>query len=1049
MRRKTEIKADFLWGNTEMTHRIRRFDWTKTSLGHPDDWSHSLKSVIGLMLANSFPMLLWWGEDYIQIYNDPYIPVPGMKHPQRSLGVPAYECWSEIWHILKPLIDKPFGGGPATWMTDITLIINRNNFSEETHFTIGYSPVPDDTAGSGIGGVLATVVEITETVIGKRQMETLRDLGKNLSAVLPEDEVYSGTLEVLANNPYDIPSASIYRIRECEAIGAPAAMQQNILVSAEQRKIVIFPTSPDLEPLAKGAWDVTPAFYACIPLRSSSSRMPVAVLVAGMNPHRKFDDSYHNFFQLVADQVSLALSNAFAYEEERKRAKALEELDKSKTIFFSNISHEFRTPLTLMLGTIEELLKESALGGIAQERLQIAHRNALRLLKLVNTLLDFSRIESGRQKASFEPTDIAALTRNLAGNFRSVIEKAGLDFSVETGVQGEAGVRGEVGVRGEAGVRGDVGVRGEAGVRGEPRAYEESGVSREAGRHIETGKPEVPVYVDRDMWEKIVFNLLSNAFKYTLKGSIAVRLFFRDGRVVLEVSDTGTGIPENELPHMFDRFHRVENSKGRTIEGTGIGLSLTKELVHLLGGDIGIRSIEDEGTIVTVTLPTGKDHLPPGQIAGSGRPWEEPHSGTLIDEATALLEAPLHKASDEGGDEGKDTVLVVDDNPDMSHHICSVLRKYYHAVTASNGKEALERIAVSQPDLVLTDIMMPEMDGITLLKALRQDRRTARLPVIFLTARAGEESRMEGFETGADDYLVKPFAANELLSRVRTQISIARKRAEVQRQIEESERRLEAEVARRTFELKQMNKELESFNYIASHDLQEPLRKIQTFILLLQQRRDDSAAWDKYAAKINESSERMSQLIQSVLEYSRLSQLSESVKDTDLNAVLENVRTDYELIIRETGARITSDHLPVVEAIPFQMHQLFSNLISNAIKFGGKQPAIRISSAIVTGNKIKLRPGGSPEQQFAEIRFADNGIGFEQQYGERIFKLFQRLHPKSAYSGTGVGLSIVSKIVKNHMGYILAESEKGKGAVFTLWLPLTFEGGVDGWQAET
>jgi PAS domain S-box-containing protein len=1112
-----EIKADFLWGNTEMTQRIRRFDWSSTSLGSPEQWSPSLKSVVGLMLANSFPMILWWGHDYVQLYNDPYIPVTGLKHPQRSFGVPGYECWSEIWHILKPLIDTPFSGGPATWMEDITLVINRNNFIEETHFTISYSPVPDSTTRLGIGGVLGTVNEITEAVLARRQMETLRDLGKSLPATLSEDEVYTRTLEVLATNPHDTPFSSIYRLGDQAAEGAPAAMQENILVAADQRRIVVFPTTPDMHQLGKGAWDVAPSFYVCVPLGPSNTRTPVAVLVAGINPYRKFDDGYYNFFRLIADQVSLGLNNAFAYEEERKRASALEELDKSKTIFFSNISHEFRTPLTLMLGTIEEVLKEPALAKGDREQLSVAHRNALRLLRLVNTLLDFSRIESGRQKAAYTPTDIAALTRNLAGNFRSVIEKAGLEFEVLV----------------------------------EP--------------------PAEPVYLDQDMWEKIVFNLLSNAFKYTLKGSISVRLFPRDGQVVLEVSDTGTGIPEKELPHLFERFHRVENAKGRTFEGTGIGLSLTMELVHLHGGDIGIRSVEEKGTTVTVTLPGGKDHLPQGQIAANGPVWEELHS-EYIGEATALLEVIPYKRLEECGDKKKDTVLVVDDNADMNHHICVVLQNYFHVVTAANGKQALEKIAMEPPDLVVTDIMMPEMDGIQLLKTLRQDRRTARLPVIFLTARAGEESRTEGFETGADDYLVKPFTANELLSRVRTQVSINRKRMEVEdrlrsflmqapaaiavlegpehvytlanpryqqlvgrsspqllghtireafpeahgqgifeifddvyaagqpyvatdfpvalvkdgaeklgyydftihpvkdeagavtdllayahettdqvtarKQIEESERRLEAEVARRTFELKQTNKELESFNYIASHDLQEPLRKIQTFILLLEEHREEPAAWEKYTQKIKDSSQRMSQLIQSVLEYSRLSQQRESVAGIDLNTVLENVKNDYELTIRETGADIRSDHLPMLEAIPYQMHQLFGNLISNAIKFAGKRPVIRISSSIVRADQVGLRLGGSPNQKFAELRFADNGIGFEQQYAERIFQLFQRLHSKSQFAGTGVGLSIVAKIVKNHQGYIQAESVKGQGAVFTVWLPLKFQNGAGDWPEQ-
>ncbi|HXB93628.1 MAG TPA: response regulator, partial [Puia sp.] len=463
---------------------------------------------------------------------------------------------------------------------------------------------------------------------------------------------------------------------------------------------------------------------------------------------------------------------------------------------------------------------------------------------------------------------------------------------------------------------------------------------------------------------------------------------------------------------------------------------------------IRIESVEDEGTTVYVTLPFGKDHLPSGQTSDVAGEWEDIHSGAYIVEAAALLETSTPAAKETAGYDGRETLLVVDDNADMNNHIRSLLERDFRVVTASNGKEALEKIASVMPHLVLSDIMMPEMDGIQLLKELRKDRRTSELPVIFLTARAGEESRLEGLQTGADDYLVKPFTANELLSRVRTQISIGRKRAEARRQIAESEHRLEEEVAKRTFQLIQANKELESFNYIASHDLQEPLRKIQTFILLLDERRNEPGAWEKYAAKIKESSQRMAQLIQSVLEYSRLSQAPEAIRETDLNTILENVMVDYELIIRESNADIQSDKLPVVEAIPLQMHQLFSNLISNAIKFSGPCPEIRISSDIVTGDKIRVSPGGTAKLKYAEIRFADNGIGFEPQYADRIFKLFQRLHSKSEFTGTGVGLSIVAKIVKNHLGSVLAESGKGRGAVFTVWLPLKFQGGANVWQEE-
>ena len=255
-----------------------------------------------------------------------------------------------------------------------------------------------------------------------------------------------------------------------------------------------------------------------------------------------------------------AIANARAYEEERKRAEALAEIDRAKTAFFSNVSHEFRTPLTLMLGPLEDELRENSKG---RERIEIAHRNSLRLLKLVNTLLDFARIEAGRIEAVYEPTDLAAATAELASVFRSAIEKAGLRLVVDC-----------------------------------PPLPEE-------------------VYVDREMWEKIVLNLLSNAFKFTFEGEIKVSLCLRRERVELSVSDTGAGIPAAELSHIFERFHRVRGTDSRTHEGTGIGLSLVQELAKIHGGGVQVRSVEGQGATFTVTIPTGHAHLPKERLGGT------------------------------------------------------------------------------------------------------------------------------------------------------------------------------------------------------------------------------------------------------------------------------------------------------------------------------------------------------------------------------------------------------------------------------------------------
>jgi len=747
---RTTTSLDFLSGGGEMGERIRNFNWSQTSLGSPEKWSQSLKSLVSLMLANRFPMLLWWGNDYVQFYNDPYIPIPGLKHP-KALGQTGRECWKEIWSVLQPLIDTPFNGGPATWMDDILLLINRNNFVEETHFTIAYSRVPDTAAPSGIGGVLATVTEITDSVVSKRQMETLKELGKNISATLSEQDVYTKASEVLAGNLFDLPFALIYKIGS-DGVKAnlvtlsgveknnheflteidlqnPNVKSRNISKAVLENKIVESENNGRWKNIPKGAWDVMPNHFVHVPIKTANKKFPSAILTVGLNPYRKFDDIYKNFVQLIADQISLGVNNAIAYEEERKRTEALTELDKAKTVFFSNISHEFRTPLTLMLGNIEEALNESESVPKNLERMNATHRNAMRLLKLVNTLLDFSRIESGRQKAFFSLTDIVSYTNNLAANFRSIFEKAGLKFIVK------------------------------------------------ADSIVQ------PVYIDKQMWEKIVFNLLSNAFKYTLDGSITLRLFTDNENVILEVEDTGVGIPEKELPHMFERFHRVENVVGRSYEGTGIGLSLIKELVHLHGGTIDVKSKEGKGSSFIVKIPFGKELLPPEQTYETPLGLEDVVSEAYIEEATSLLENNDHTNLTNGSTNHISTVLVVDDNADMRQHIQSLLQKHFTVFTAANGMEALHKVRAEKPSLVLSDIMMPIMNGIELLKAIKEDGQYNHIPVILLTARAGEESKIEGYQTGADDYLVKPFSAKELFARVDAQIKIAKKRNTVANQL--------------------------------------------------------------------------------------------------------------------------------------------------------------------------------------------------------------------------------------------------------------------------
>ena len=770
------FRSDWLTGGGEMDARIRMFDWSKTPLGPIEQWSSTLRMMVSFLLANRFPLLLWWGPQYVSIYNDAYRPVLGMKHP-KALGQPVSECWSEIWHILQPLIDTPFQGGPATWMDDISLEINRHGFVEETHFTIAYSPVPDETTQDGIGGVLATVHEISEKVVGERRVGVLRDLGARSVEAKSGEEACAIAAEILSSHAKDVPFALLYVIdvdRTCARlagasgveIGGPASptvidlvhdTQSNTwplarALKAESLQLVqnlanMFPAVP------RGPWAEPPHEAVVVPIRSNIAHQLAGFFVAGISPRLRFDHLYRSFMELVSAQIATAIANARAYAEERRRAEALAEIDRVKTAFFSNVSHEFRTPLTLMLGPIEDELRERP----HTPRLEVAHRNSLRLLKLVNTLLDFSRIEAGRLQAFFEPTDLAAFTVELASVFRSATERAGLRLVMDC-----------------------------------PTVPE-------------------PVYVDRSMWEKIVLNLMSNAFKFTFEGEIVVSVRQAEEAMELRVRDTGVGIPAEGISRLFERFYRVENMRSRTHEGSGIGLALVHELVKLHAGSVRAESRIGEGSTFIVTVPLGTKHLPPDRIGG-GRglvsaattavPYVEEALRWLPSEESSelgvlsseLAERPIPDNSTLTTHNSElappqPRVLIADDNADMRDYVSRLLAHHYNVEAVADGQIALERIRTDPPDLVLTDVMMPRLDGFGLLRNLRADPATQTIPVIVLSARAGEEASVEGLGAGADDYLIKPFSARELLARVEAHVKMARLRREAGKALRDSEQR--------------------------------------------------------------------------------------------------------------------------------------------------------------------------------------------------------------------------------------------------------------------
>lgn len=943
----------------------------------------------------------------------------------------------------------------------------------------------------------------------------------------------------------------------------------------------------------------------------------------------------------------------------------LKEFDAAKTEFFSNISHEFRTPLTLMLGPLREVLGQngSKLADSDLQKLGMVHRNARRLQKLVNSLLDFSRIEAGKLEAFYQPTDISKLTLELAGVFRSAIESSHIKFVARS------------------------------------QAIDEH------------------VYVNREMWEKIVMNLLSNAFKYTQKGKIELLIRERKKYVQLIVRDTGVGIARSNLRVIFDRFKRVENAGARTIEGSGIGLALVRELVSLHGGNIKVKSQEGKGSEFTVSIPKGKAHLPSRQIFETMEQLPGTlSSDVLIEEAGGWLpeKAKRRSVRQRQSEQDKPVVVIADDNADMREYLKSILADQFAVTAFENGRQVLELLSKgARPDLIVADVMMPEADGYSLVKAIRQDGDYRHIPVLLLSARSGEDDKVEGLRNGADDYVTKPFSSRELTTLVRSRIEIAKLRRETEAFLASENTQLEERVRERTraleksqqiiahhnvhlhkildaipqmtwvlgangktsylndrwylytgfaeeqcadfmtmccnifhpgqheeimhlwnesmkhsrrfggeflvrnmngdyrwhlcitepiidekgavemwvgtftdvheqflsekaatesrnlieaivnastnaisvlnavhdeskqvidfawsffnkkmikytgrsdlkgklllkeypkheklfekfketftsgkavefdydfegkgsvfhhqitavkledsvvvtqqnitekteprktlerfnsslrqknYELQCMNEELTNFAFIASHDLREPLRKIELFTNVLRETELEnlSPRAKEFCLKIINSVKRMNDLIHDILSFSKASATPKTPPTTfSLNSIAENVMHDLQTLITEHKAEVHVGTLPEFKGNALQISQLFQNLISNAIKFQHHDtiPVLKITSAFVKGSELDSAHA-DPAKEYLRLQFADNGIGFEKKYSEKIFHMFQRLHNRSEFPGTGMGLAICKRVVENHDGFIIADGQVGHGSIFNCYFPI-------------
>ncbi|ORX79347.1 hypothetical protein K493DRAFT_342709 [Basidiobolus meristosporus CBS 931.73] len=776
---------------------FRNYDWSNSFLGPVTKWPQSLLTAVSLCIASPLPMAVWWGPQLTIIYNDGYCGVAGQKHPA-MFGKEGPVHWEELWEGIRPFAEQAMQG-KNSYVEDDLLLMTRRGYLEETYITWSFIPIRQEDGT--VGGLLNPYIEVTERILAERRLKTLRDINAETNVAKDAREVFESIGKVLSENPYDIPFAALYThiLLDDEEMEESYDSESNVTAKSESLHLSQTVGMPEEHPSMFPIIRLTPSFEANVlqdavrlayeskqsvkielgewfgevpirgwdtattqaivsPIMGNNKDGVMGVLVIGLNARREYDESYETFVELVCRQTGSAIINISAYEEEVRRFKELAAIDRAKTAFFSSVSHELRTPLTLILGPVKDMLLEKDLASETRSKIVYMHRNAERLLRLVNLLLDFSKIEAGKMQATFQETNLGKFTADLASMFRSAIEKGGVRFEVDC------------------------------------------------------ERMERNVWVDRDMWEKIVFNLIGNAFKFTMKGSITVKLASSedDRQAILSVADTGDGIPSHEIMRVFERFHRVEGRKGRSHEGTGIGLALTQELAKLHGGTVGVTSEFGKGSIFTVHIPLGCGHLPSDRLvepcpAGEEEPQMEHHctyGRSFVEEARHWLPMSEEETteyysntsstdSNAGGSVNFPVVsrgcrvLLADDNVDMRKYIKSILEKWWRVTEAEDGEQAYQMAIADPPDLIVSDVMMPNLDGYGLLKLLRTQPLTKFVPVILLSAQAGEEARVDGLSAGADDYLVKPFSAKELVARVHTHLELGKLRVELERMVKD------------------------------------------------------------------------------------------------------------------------------------------------------------------------------------------------------------------------------------------------------------------------
>ncbi|WWC87709.1 uncharacterized protein L201_002601 [Kwoniella dendrophila CBS 6074] len=803
--RTSANEAEQFW---EMVENI---DWKKTPLGDRSKWRDVIDPILSIVFESKSSDCVWLGPDLRQVYNKGYSQL--LDHP-RSMGRPAKEVWASVWDTIEPYV-KLCMSGTAVFKDNDPIFFKRygNNVLMEHYHSWRYVPIAGKDGS--ILGIFNQSVETTEKVLQDRRLASSRDLAERMLIVRSMDEYFGAVVEVLEENSKDAPFFMCYKIQQTENNSAHVQVQATLEAtvgvpenhpSAEKKLSFTLPpirtranfgpnadrlSSPTLSaisalssgsgrvchvtsdghqwPILKALntrqcvivddcseliegysicqWDELPFAAIVIPICSDGSiEVPDGVIIMGLNVRRPFDAEYDGWVNGIRSQLVSTLANVKAAEAEQRMEEDNARMEKAKAAWFRGAAHDLRSPLTLIAGPLSDLMDDNPTPK-QRTALVTAQRNIDRLMRLVNALMDFSRLEAGRMEGRFLPTDLGSFVTDLAALFRPAVERLGIQYTIDV----------------------------------------------EPCDHL--------VYVDPTLFETIISNIIGNALKYTEKGSITVQVRYTD-HAEISVIDTGVGIPEDEVPLVTEWYHRATTAIHAGTQGSGLGLALAKELLRLHCGDLIVSSKtastpnQPHGSTFTARIPLSFKPLPPtssmttskfgsygAAVANEVLRWnkEDGESSSSDGVTTDSILGSNSKFSDGFLFEKTDTVLLVEDNTDMRNYIKQILTPFCTVIEASNGQQALEMAISNPPNLILSDMLMPKMNGLELLQEIRNHPNTKIIPMVLLSAIAGDESRVEALMMGAEDYLAKPFKPKELVARVHLHLQVGKKRAHLEK----------------------------------------------------------------------------------------------------------------------------------------------------------------------------------------------------------------------------------------------------------------------------